>query len=115
MSLNTDQCSGRCASIKAAEIVKQARIPAVSRERAKSRSYEAAVKIKFAVPRARLPYKPSQVVAIEGERECPEVAVAEDRGIQLIASLVIETFGDTRPSSGGQLSTLRTAPVTGSR
>ena len=80
--------------IESAEIVKQACIPAVSRKRAKSRSYEAAVKINSGVHRARLRYKPSQVVAIEGERECSEVAVAEDRGIQLIASLVIETFGD---------------------
>ena len=44
--------------------------------------------------RARLRYIPSQVVAIEREREYSEVAAAEDRGIQLIASLVIETFGD---------------------
>ena len=43
--------------------------------------------------RLRLHYKSIQVVAIEVERECPEVAVAKDRGIQLIASRVIETFG----------------------
>ena len=51
-------------------------------------------KLSLRCRRARLQYKSSQVVAIEGERECSEVAVAEDRGIQLIASLVIETFGD---------------------
>ncbi len=82
-------------SIESAEIVKHACIPAVSRERAKSRSYDApAEKINSGVHRARLPYKPSQVVAIEGEREYSEVAAAEDRGIQLIESLVIEAFGD---------------------
>ena len=82
------------AGIESAEIVKHACIPAVSRERAKSRSYEAAEKINFGVHRARLPYKPSQVVAIEREREYSEVAAAKDRGIQLIGSLVIEAFGD---------------------
>src|SRR5437016_3837091 len=82
------------AGIESAEIVKHARIPAVSRERAKSWSYEPVVKINFACRRARLQYISSQVVAIDGERECSEGAAAEDRGIQLIASLVIETFGN---------------------
>ena len=80
--------------IESAEIVKHACIPAVSRERTKSRSYDAAEKINSGVRRARLRYKPSQVVAIEGEREYSEVAAAKDRGIQLIESLVIEAFGD---------------------
>src|SRR5262245_11066215 len=79
-------------AIESAEIVKQARIPAVSRERAKSRSDEAAIKIIFR-SRWALPYESIQVVAIEVERERPEVAMAEHRGIQLIAHRVIETFG----------------------
>ena len=54
----------------------------------------AAEKINSGVHRARLPYKPSQVVAIEREREYSEVTAAKDRGIQLIGSLVIEAFGD---------------------
>src|SRR5947207_12932186 len=81
------------AGIESAEIVKYARIPAVSRERAKSWSYEL-VKINFAFRRGQLPHMPSQVVAIEGERESSEVAVAKNRGIQLIGSLVIQTCGD---------------------
>src|SRR5438874_5140948 len=81
------------AGIESAEIVKYARIPAVSRERAKPWSYEL-VKINFAFRRGQLPPMPSQVVAIEGERESSEVAVAKNRGIQLIGSLVIQTFGD---------------------
>src|SRR5262245_17457868 len=77
--------------IESAQVVKQARIPAVSRKRAESRSAEAAIKINFKKSRwVRCPYYESiQVVAIEGEREHPEVAVAENRGIQLIASRVI--------------------------
>src|SRR5207249_9102206 len=43
----TNEVDGR-ASIKTAEIVKHARIPAVLREGAKSWSYEPVVKIKFA-------------------------------------------------------------------
>src|SRR5437764_6777052 len=43
----TNEVDGR-ASIKTAEIVKHARIPAVLRKRAKSWSYEAVVKINFA-------------------------------------------------------------------
>ena len=42
---------------------------------------------------ADLRYKSIQVVAIKVEGECPEVTMVEDRGIQLIASRVIETFG----------------------
>ena len=34
----------------------------------------------------------SKVVAIEGERECSDVPVVEDGGIQLIASPVIDSF-----------------------
>ncbi len=90
----TNEVNGR-ASVKAAEIVKHARVPAVSRERAKSRSYELVGHSKSVFHRARLRYKPLQVVAIEGERESSEVTVAEDRGIQLIESLVIETFGNS--------------------
>src|SRR5438309_9895239 len=83
------------ASIKAAEVVKQARVPAVLRVGAKSHSYEFAGKINFAFHWAGLVYKSSQVVAIESEHECPEVPMAEEGGIQLIASFVIETFGDS--------------------
>ena len=91
------------ASIKTAEIVKQARIPAVFGNEPSLGPTKRPVKIIFRYPRVRLHYKSSQVVAIEGERECPEVAVAKDRGIQLIASPVIETFGDDpRPSFEGQ-------------
>src|SRR5207244_12695980 len=76
-------------------VVKHARIPAVSPERAKSVPYESVVHMKSVFHRASLRYKPGQVVAIESERQCSEVAPAEYRGIQLIESLVIETFGDT--------------------
>src|SRR5439155_4149833 len=82
------------ASIKSAEVVKQARIPAVLRIRAKPHSYEVAIEINFAFHRVRLPDKASQVVAIEGEGECSEVAVAEYGAVQLIEGLVIETFCD---------------------
>src|SRR5438477_3807324 len=82
------------AGIESAEIVKHARIPAVSRERAKSWSTEYVGTINFAFRRVRLSYIPSQVVAIDGERECSKATAAEYRGIQLIGSLVIETFGD---------------------
>ena len=75
-------------------VIKQALIRAVSRVGAKSHSYEFASKINFAFHRARLLDKPSQVVAIESERECPEVPMAEEGGIQLIEGLVIETFCD---------------------
>src|SRR5438105_9294933 len=92
----TNEVDGR-ASIKAAEIVKHARIPAVFRERATPRSEEVPVHIQSSFPRENELSSPSQVVAIEGERECSEVAKAEDRGIQLIESLVIESFGD-KPS-----------------
>src|SRR5438552_15385769 len=81
-------------SIESAEIVKHACIPAVSRERTKSRSYDAAEKINAGVNWDRLRYKESQVVAIEREREYSEVTAAKDRGIQLIGSLVIEAFCD---------------------
>src|SRR5437773_11513456 len=60
-------------SIESAEIVKHACIPAVSRERTKSRSYDAAEKINFRVRRARLPYKPIQVVAIERNVNIPRL------------------------------------------
>src|SRR5436190_3472889 len=82
------------AGIESAEIVKHARIPAVSRERAKSGSTEYVGTINLAFRRGRLPYIPSQVVAIDGEHECSKATAAEYRGIQLIGSLVIETFGD---------------------
>src|SRR5438067_243597 len=82
------------AVFESAEIVKHARIPAVSRERAKSWSTEYVGTINFAFRRVRLSYIPSQVVAIDGERECSKATAAEYRGIQLIGSLVIETFGD---------------------
>ena len=62
-----------------------------------------------------LRYKSIQVVAIKVEGQRSEVTMVEDRRIQLIASRVIETFGD-KPSQ--VLNTgvyARTAPVTGSR
>src|SRR6266446_1716358 len=89
----TNVVNGR-AGIESAEIIKQARIPAVSRERAESDSYEVVVEISFGVHRTVLPNKSSQVVAAESEGECPEIAVTENRGIELIVSLVIQTFGD---------------------
>src|SRR5262249_12305146 len=79
--------------IESAEIVKQARIPAVSRVRAKSRSYVAASKIIYKCSFLPLHFKSIQVVAIKVEGERPEVTMVEDRRIQLIASRVIETFG----------------------
>ena len=80
--------------IQTAEIVEQARVPVVSRIRAKSRSYEAAIKIICKSHwRRHLRYKSIQVVAIKIEGERPEVIMVEDRRIQLIASRVIETFG----------------------
>src|SRR4029077_16344905 len=75
-------------------VIEQARIRAVSRVGAKSHSQELAGKINSAFHWAGLRYKPSQVVAIESEHECPEVPMAEEGGIQLIASFVIETFCD---------------------
>jgi len=80
--------------IESAEIVEQARVPVVSRIRAKSRSYEAAIKIICKSQwRRHLRYKSIQVVAIKIKSERPEVTMVEDRRIQLIASRVIETFG----------------------
>ena len=79
--------------IESAEIVEHARVPVVSRIRAKSRSYVAAIKIIFKSSRSRLIYKSIQVVAVKVEGQRPEAIMVEDRRIQLIASRVIETFG----------------------